>query len=220
MLKVLDFHDNSFVGVLARTNEKHTFVGPTLPKRMRLDIEEALGTEVVPLTVGGATIVGSLVALNGRGALVADIATEAELDVLRGVGLKVERLAHALNAAGNNVLVNDKGALLHPEYDPSTSKLIAELFGVEAKRGTVAESSTVGMAAVATGAGLLVHPKASEAQRGTLESLFGVESQAATINHGVPSVGAGVVANSKGALVGTASTGLELGRVEDALRLF
>jgi translation initiation factor 6 len=164
--------------------------------------------------------VGSLVALNARGALVADIATEAELDVLRGVGMRVERLRHALNAAGNNVLVNDKGALLHPEFDPETARRVADLFGVEAKRGAIAETSTVGMAAVATNKGLLVHPKASEAQRATLESLFGVESQAGTINHGVPSVGAGVVANSKGALLGQASTGLELGRAEDALRLY
>ena len=41
-----------------------------------------------------------------------------------------------------------------------------------------------------------------------------------TINHGVPFIGSGLVANSKGALVGDLTTGIELGRIEEALNLF
>lgn len=40
-----------------------------------------------------------------------------------------------------------------------------------------------------------------------------------TVNHGVPYVGAGMVANGKGAIMGSKTTGIEMGRIEDALDL-
>lgn len=220
MLKVLDFHGNAFLGVLARTNERVTFLGVSLPPRQRREVEEALQTEIVPLTVGGGSIVGSLLAMNGRGALLADIATEDELAAVRGAGLRAERLDHVLNAAGNNVLANDRGALVHPDYDDGTVALVGEVLGVEVQRGILAGTKTVGMAAVATNAGMLLHPKTTEAEKAAVERLFGVEAAPGTVNHGVPTVGAGVVANTKGGLTGARSTGLEIGRAEDALRLY
>jgi translation initiation factor 6 len=41
-----------------------------------------------------------------------------------------------------------------------------------------------------------------------------------TVNFGLPLVGAGIVANSNGAVCGRQSTGVELGRMEEALNLF
>jgi translation initiation factor 6 len=39
-----------------------------------------------------------------------------------------------------------------------------------------------------------------------------------TINHGVPLIGSGLVANTKGAIVGNLTTGIELGRIDEALK--
>jgi translation initiation factor 6 len=41
-----------------------------------------------------------------------------------------------------------------------------------------------------------------------------------TVNFGMPLVGAGVVSSSNGAVCGQQSTGIELGRIEEALKLF
>jgi translation initiation factor 6 len=40
------------------------------------------------------------------------------------------------------------------------------------------------------------------------------------VNHGSKYVGSGVIANSKGALVGDATTPIEMGRLEDGLVLY
>jgi len=42
----------------------------------------------------------------------------------------------------------------------------------------------------------------------------------ATLNYGTPYLGACAIANSKGAVVGSSSTPIELGRIEDGLGLY
>ena len=38
-----------------------------------------------------------------------------------------------------------------------------------------------------------------------------------TVNHGYPVIGSGLVANTKGAIIGKLTTGIEMGRIEEAL---
>jgi len=52
-----------------------------------------------------------------------------------------------------------------------------------------------------------------------LESLFNCKGLNCTVNGGTALVGAGVCANSNGALVGMSSSGFELARVSQALDL-
>jgi len=75
------------------------------------------------------------------------------------------------------------------------------------------------MAAVATNKGMLCHPKIEDEEKKKLEELFDVPVDIGTVNHGIPYVGAGVVANANGAIMGSKTTGIEMGRIEDALNL-
>lgn len=220
MFKRLDFSGNPHVGVFARTNEGITFVAPQLTEGNYADVREALGTESIQLTIGGGRIIGSLLAINSKGALVSNLVVKEELRILRDSGLEVAELEHRINAAGNNVLVNDRAALVHPGLGPEITDMIGSLFGVETRSGTIAGIPTVGMAAVVTNKGLLVHPRASKEEVQDLSAFFGVEGDIGTVNHGAPYIGAGLVANTKGAVAGLPTTGIEIGRIEDALKLY
>lgn len=220
MFKRLDFHGNPHVGVFARTSDAFTFIAPQLTENNYADVQEALGTELVPLTIGGAHIVGSLVALNSRAALVSNLVSQDDLPAFRDRGLKVAVLDHRINAAGNNVLVNDRAALVHPGLGADMVDFVASLFDVDARAGTVAGIPTVGMAAVVTNKGLLLHPRCPKDEVAELSAFFGVEGDIGTVNHGAPYIGAGVVANVRGAVAGGASTGIEIGRIEESLKLF
>ena len=50
-----------------------------------------------------------------------------------------------------------------------------------------------------------------------LEDIFDVKVMIGTVNHGVPLIGSGLVANTKGAIIGDLTTGIEMGRIEEAL---
>ena len=73
------------------------------------------------------------------------------------------------------------------------------------------------MAAVVTNKGLLCHPKVEQDEKRQLEKIFNVSVMIGTVNHGVPLIGSGLVANTKGAVIGGLTTGIEMGRIEEAL---
>ena len=82
-----------------------------------------------------------------------------------------------INAAGNDILVNDNGALIHPDIKERSVKKIGETLGVPVLKGTIASLKTVGMAAVVTNKGCLCHPKISDDEKKQLEELFDVEER-------------------------------------------
>ena len=76
------------------------------------------------------------------------------------------------------------------------------------------------MIACVTNEGGICHPEIANEERELMEETLQVPFQEGTVNFGMPLVGAGIVASSKGAVCGRQSTGIELGRVEEALKLF
>ena len=218
-LQLLDFNENPNVGVFCRTNETIAFVRKGLSNKITRRIESALGVSLVELSIADASIVGSLLALNTTGAIVTDFADEITLDCIKQQGLAVHVIQDTFNAAGNDILLNDSGAMVHPSLSNSSLKAIEKTCGVPVTRGTIATLETVGMAAVVTNKGLLCHPKITSEETRRLEEIFDVEVMIGTVNHGVPLIGSGLVANSKGALIGSLTTGIEMGRIEEALHL-
>ena len=96
-------------------------------------------------------------------------------------------------------------------------KQIEKVLQVPLHKGTIAGLKTVGMAAVATNKGVLCHPLVTEEEKRMLSSVFQVPVMIGTVNHGVPLIGSGLIANGKGFVVGSLTTGIEMGRIEEAL---
>lgn len=220
MFRRLDINGNPHVGVFVRTNDEVTFAANQLTDKDYGQIREALETDLVALTIGGSRLIGSLLAINKRAAMVSSLVDPADVKRIEETGLEVAVFDDSLNAAGNNILVNDKAALVHPSLRSETVDRIGSLFGVETRQATIASVPTVGMAATVTAKGLLLHPRTTPEEVNDLATFFGVEAHIGTVNHGTPYIGAGLAANAKGAISGTPTTGIEIGRIEDALHLY
>lgn len=219
MLKLSSYNGVEFLGVYCRANEELALLPNDSEDSLARDLREGLGVEVGRSTIAGTNLNGALIAMNSYGAMVSSMATDAEVEQLSR-HLCVARLDDRLNAAGNNILVNDEGALVHPDLSPSSLRLIAETLQVEVVPVTVAGHKTVGSACVVTNRGALCHPESSKADFELIRSVLKVVPAIGTLNYGSPMLGACMVANSKGGIVGYRSTPIELGRVEDALHLF
>ena len=214
---ILDFNENPNVGVCCRANNDVAFVQKGLTKKVKRKIVDALDVSLVELNIADASIIGSLLCLNSKGAVVTDFVDQSSLKMVRDQGFDVCVISDRYNAAGNDILVNDKGGIVHPEMSSDTIKDIESVLGVPLQVGTVANLKTVGMAAVVTNKGCLCHPKVTDEEKRLLEKIFGVNVMIGTVNHGVPLIGSGLVANSKGAVIGNQTTGIEMGRIEEAL---
>ena len=217
MLRRLEVNGNPYIGVFCAASEDLLLLDPATPKPAARSIGEALEVRAIPTKVAGSTVIGSLVAMNSNGILTSAFIEESEVEA---IGTPVYPLPHRLSAVGNNVLCNDRGAIVHPGYDDDTVQLISEALGVPATRGTIAGVKTVGAVAVATNKGVLCHPHAKPAEMELVRDRLGVPVAITTANYGSALVGACMVANSKGAVVGSKTTPIELGRIEEGLGYF
>jgi translation initiation factor 6 len=219
-LQLIAFNENPNLGVFCRANDKLAFVRKGLSKKVKNKIISALDVDLIELNISDANIIGSLITFNSKGAVVCDFIDEIALKIIKDQGFEVSIISDKINAVGNDILVNDSGALVHPDFKDKTIEDIQKTLKIPVSRGTIGTLKTVGMAAVVTNKGLLCHPKATDDEKRNLEKIFGVNVMIGTVNHGSPVIGSGLVANSKGAIIGNLTTGIEMGRIEEALNLF
>jgi len=213
------FAGSPYLGVFVRAGERAVVVPPSTPAVLERELERVLGTRVVRTTVGESEVVGALVAGNSNGFVVGDALDPGERRALESIA-RVAVVRDRRNAMGNNVLANDRGALVHPEFTDSAVAAVAEALGVPAARATIAGLGTVGMAGIATDRGAVLHPKATEREAAVAEKLLAVPVHRSSANFGVPVVGACVVANSRGLLVGRPTTPVEIVHLQEGLGLF
>ncbi len=204
------------LGVFATCTENFVFFPPDISDELLRELEASLGVTGIRTSVGGSSIVGSLIRGNSNGIIAAGFILDREIRKIRKYS-RAARLSGDLNASGNLILANDNAALVHPDLSDKAVGVISKALGVDVRKGTIAGLKTVGMAGIATNRGVLVHPKATGSEIAVLEELFKLPVDIGTVNFGSPLVGSGILANSKGYVAGEETTGPEITRIEDAL---
>ncbi|XGI83623.1 translation initiation factor IF-6 [Halorutilales archaeon Cl-col2-1] len=214
-----EFNGSPFLGVFGVTTDRSLLVTSEIDESRAEEVADELGVEnVYTGTINGSSVLGTMAEGNTEGIAVSSNALDREIREIRDItGVNVERISGRHTAVGNTVLANDNAALVSPELSEDAKDEIAGVLGVEVHEGTVAGLDTVGSAGVATDEGVLVHPKSNDDEVEYLEDVFEVPVDIGTVNYGTPLVGSGLIANSKGYVVGAETTGPELGRIEEAL---
>ena len=132
--------------------------------------------------------------------------------------LEIEILETSLNALRNNILVNDKIAIINPAYSKETSDKIGDMLGVEIISMPIGGFGTVGANNILTNKGMVMNNRVSEEEEEFLKGLFGNISQS-TANTGSLSIGLSTIANSSGIVAGSSTTGYELSNIAEGLGL-
>jgi len=214
MERSITFAGDPNIGVFARVVGDIAIIPPESPDDFREAVARALNAKIVETTIQGSTIIGSLVAGNSRGIVVSGLATEAEIGILEE-HREVFLLKETMNAAGNVIMANDTFAAVHPDMPTDIMHAIGEFLGVEIITLNLGGVQTVGMAGVATNKGVIVHPRATAQQIARLEEVAKVPVGTGTINMGSALIGTGLLVNDSGYIAGNATSGFELGRIED-----
>jgi translation initiation factor 6 len=208
-----------YLGVYVRAGESAAIVPPSTPGALKRSLEHILGVRVHDGTVADSELLGALLAFNSRGILVGETLDRPERERLETIA-PVTEVRLRQNAVGNNVLVNDHGALVHPEFSDEAVHRVSEALQVPVERGTIAGLGTVGMAGSATNRGVVVHPKATDREVESIARALGAPVHRSTANFGVGIVGACLVANSRGVLVGALTTPVELIHLQEGFGVF
>jgi len=214
MERTTSFAGDPNVGVFARVAGDIAVIPPEATPEFKEALKAALSVELVETTIQGSSIIGSLVAGNSRGLVVSCLATDDELAVLQK-HRKVMLLSDTMNAAGNVIMANDTFAVVHPDLPADVAAAIGEFLGVAVIHLTLGGVRTVGMAGAASNKGVIVHPNATAQQIAQIEAVAKVPVGTGTINMGSGLIGTGLLVNDSGYIAGNATSGFELGRVED-----
>ena len=214
MTGTIDLAGDPNIGVYARVFEDIAIVNPGAPAEFTEALVRDLDVDIVTTTIQGSNIIGSLVAGNSQDLIVSGLADDDELAVL-GDYRDIMLLEGSMNAAGNVILANDYVAAVHPDMSIDIAEEIGSFLGVPVIRLSLGGIKTVGMAGHATNKGILVHPRANDTEIAALERVVDLPIGLGSVNMGTGLVGTGLLANSKGYIAGSATTGFELGRIEE-----
>ncbi|MEM4042118.1 MAG: translation initiation factor IF-6 [Saccharolobus sp.] len=219
-LQRLSIFGTDNIGVYIFTTNKYTIIPKGLDSLTKESIAKTLGTELVEAEISRSFILGILINGTDNGILLPKSVTDEELKILKDnlKDCRIEVLNSKVTALGNTILANNKGAIIYPEFNDIEEKIIKETLGIEEiKRAKIAQMATVGSVGVVTNRGGLVHVDTTEEELKELEKIFKVKIDIGTVNFGSIFIRSGLVANDKGVLVGSSTTGPEILRIQKAL---
>ncbi|MGC8478463.1 MAG: translation initiation factor IF-6 [Candidatus Micrarchaeia archaeon] len=213
--------NSSHIGAFATASENFIFVGAGIPEKDKIVMEEALAAQHVDLTISFSDLVGIFSRANSNGILLSNLVEKVEVERLKeqNLGINIGVVDSELNAIGNNILANDKIAIVNPEYTPEDMKQISDILGVEVLKGPSMRYKTVGASNMLTNKGIVVNNRSTESEEGIIGQATKFKPIKSTANTGSLYLGISAIANSKGAVVGKDTTGFELQRLMEGLDL-
>jgi translation initiation factor 6 len=213
-----NINGNSYVGAFSSSSEDITLISRGVSTKDEAIIRETLGTEVFRISVSGSNLVGIYSVLNSNGILLPEMIYTEEMKELNNLKdkLRIGTLKSDMNALGNNILANDKIAIINPNFQRAEAEVIADVLDVEIIRMAVGGYETVGANNILTNNGIVLNNFASDSEIEEAKSLADNVSQS-TANLGSVFIGLASVANTKGLMVGEDTTGFELARMEEGL---
>lgn len=218
----LSFHGNPNVGLLgycARAGEAEICIlGERLGKENESAIEQALQARIEHVMVAGTPMPGVFLAGNSRALLVPAIAFPHEVAKLRALGLPVQLFETKNTCLGNNIVANDHGCLVNPEFSDEEIARLSSLLGVPVKRIEIAGLPTPGACLVLNGKRAVIHRDAAEDEMAMVKATLGLAHvEPASVNLGSPYVHAGIIANRHGFIISDQSGGPEIVHIDQSL---
>jgi len=217
----MNFNGDPNVGLYGVATDKFCLLGRSIPKKQVKEIEEILDVPVFQVGLYGTDLIGLFAAANSKVILLPEIIYESELKKLKAalkkLNVRVEIIRTNHTALGNNILVNDKIGLISPAYSKAQAAKIKKIFGVKSIQLKLAGIAVTGSIGVITKKGGIFNPNLTDRDIKKIESLLGFEVGLGTVNMGNPFVSSGIIANSKGFIVGAHSSGYEIARVDESL---
>ncbi|RMF55913.1 translation initiation factor IF-6 [Candidatus Woesearchaeota archaeon] len=211
------FNGNPNIGLYAFATDDYCIVGREVQKKSIRLIEKVLKVKVYQMNLCGTSLIGVFAVANKKCLLVPDIILESEKEQLEKLKIPFKIIKTKLTALGNNIIANDKVAIVNPNFSAEEKSEIGKALGVTVKTGRIAGLEIVGSLAVHTEKGCLLHRDAEEFELNFIKDNLKVDCETGTVNMGNPYVKSGIITNNNGFLIGDQSGGPEIALVDEAL---
>ncbi|KAM0686181.1 eukaryotic translation initiation factor 6 [Conglomerata obtusa] len=205
----INFEGSCEIGAYTLLTNKYCIIGKSVSRNFYSSFQDKLDIPICESLINTIPTIGSLCVGNINGLILPHTTTDMELQHVRdslGGELKIRRISERLNALGNNILCNDRIALIHPDVDNDTVESIGDVLGVEVVKQSLGCEALVGTFARMNNYGLLVHPKMTSDEQEEISKLLELQVVGGTVNKGGEAIGGGLVVNDYIAFYGHRST--------------
>ncbi|MBI3032610.1 translation initiation factor IF-6 [Candidatus Woesearchaeota archaeon] len=205
-----DFNKNPNVGLFGYVTDTYCLVGKDISHKFCKELEAVLKVPIHQISLAGTNLIGVFCAGNSKTLIVPNICFDNELQVLDDLGITYTVLETDLTALGNNILCNNHGAYINPEFSDEEQRYISKVLGVRAAKGMIGDVQVTGAACIVRKNHAIISPFVSDEQLGNIQTLLKVKAVKGTANFGSPYVKSAVLVNSHGFVAGKLCTGIEL----------
>ena len=216
-IAMLSFDNNPNIGLYAFATNDYCLIGEDVPEHAEKEIAKVLKVPTHRISIAGTSLIGVFCSGNSNKLLVPYIIQPHEIKVLDKLGIKYSIVKSKITAIGNNVTANDNGALISTEFSDDVQEFMSKELSIPVKKAKISEMNNIGSCLVANNKGGLVHRDVKGFELELLEDTLKVEVLDGTINLGNPYVKSGIIANSKGLVIGSQSGGPEITNADMAL---
>jgi len=115
---------------------------------------------------------------------------------------------------GNNIVVNNNGAVVNPDFSKEEKEEIKNAFKVPVEIENIAGLKTVGSFASANSIGCLINHETHKPELFKIKKVLKTAMAPSTINMGNPYIKSGLVVNDYGFVIGSHSTGYEINEAD------
>lgn len=214
---ITSFNSNPNVGLYGYVNDKYCLIGSEVPEKLYKKIEEILDVKVIPITIAGTSLIGVFVNGNSKKLLVPNIIFPHERAILERNKISYTIINTKYTCLGNNMIITEKGGIISNDYGVKEIKQLNESLGFDVVKTKIANHNTLGSLAVHNKRAILCHQNVLDDEAKILKKVLNLNVYTGTVNMGSPFVGAGILCNSKGMIIGDLSGGPEIINADQAL---
>jgi translation initiation factor 6 len=218
-MKILldSFLGNPNIGLFAFATDKICLVPKDASPTFVKNCSDVFNVKVEKVSIAGTSLIG--IFCNGfeNNILVPKITFDYEVTHLKKLGLNVIILDSDFTAFGNNMIMNDKIAVIGKDYDIKMANQLKKHLNIKVLRQSILEYNNIGSFIALNNKGGLVHPDISDKEKKWLEKTFSLPFQHATVNLGSPYIKSGILINNNGAIIGNMTRGMELSFIQEGL---
>lgn len=216
-VSLMEFESNPNIGLYMFVNEKLCLIGVPIDDKKKQQIESILKVPVHIVSVLGTELVGVFISGNNEFLFVPDM-YGPELEKIEKIAkladMKVIILKDKLNTLGNNMCVSENLIIINSDYTASFVTSLQNKTGYEIFKFKNPEYKSAGGLMTYINGKYFVSQEVTESEvKPILKKVGGI----GTVNKGAAFVASGVVGNSKGLILGSACSTVEIQNIVEAL---